>query len=117
MSIKPPYADAIFKGQKRFEFRRAIFRRNVDVVVVYSTSPTCEVVGEFDVTEVISDSVEDLWARTHHHAGINREGFFNYFKGRRCGYAIAIGRVRKYKQPLQLDDTFGVRAPQSFIYI
>ncbi len=39
LSIRPQYADAIFRGEKRFEFRRAMFRKEVDVVVVYTTSP------------------------------------------------------------------------------
>ena len=117
LSIRPPYAEAIFRGEKRFEFRRAIFRKSVDVVVVYTTSPTSLVVGEFDVSGIISESVEDLWSRTSQYAGIDRELFFNYFKGRSVGYAIAIGNVRKYKKPLELADTFGIRAPQSFVYI
>lgn len=117
MSIRPPYAEAIFRGEKRFEFRRAIFRKAVDVVVVYTTSPTSLVVGEFDVSEIISESIEDLWSRTSRYAGIDKEPFFDYFRGRSVGYAIAIGKVRKYKKPLELADTFGIRAPQSFVYI
>lgn len=35
LSIRPAFAKAIFDGQKRFEFRRAIFRKEVGVVVVY----------------------------------------------------------------------------------
>ncbi len=87
------------------------------MVVVYVTSPTCLVAGEFDVTEVISDSVEDLWSRTSNHAGIGRERFFEYFEGCELGYAIAIGGVRKYRKPLELAECFGIRAPQSFVYI
>ena len=117
LSIRPPYAEAIFRGEKRFEFRRAIFRKAVDVVVVYTTSPTSLVVGEFDVTEIISDSVEELWSRTSQYAGIDEELFFNYFKGRGVGHAISIGNIRKYKKPLDLASTFGIRAPQSFVYI
>ena len=117
MSIKPPYAEAIFRGEKRFEFRRTIFRKPVNVVVVYVTSPTCLVAGEFDVTEVITDSVENLWSRTSRHAGIDRDLFFEYFDGCELGHAIAIGGVRRYKKPLDLSWKFGVRAPQSFLYI
>jgi predicted transcriptional regulator len=117
LSIRPPYAEAIFRGEKRFEFRRAIFRRSVDVVVVYITSPTCLVVGEFDVAEVISDSVEDLWSRTRLHAGIDRGAFLDYFKGRSVAHAIVIGSVRKYRKPLELAGAFGIRAPQSFVYV
>lgn len=86
-------------------------------MVVYITSPTCLVVGEFDVSEVISDSVEDLWRRTSLHAGIDRKLFFNYFEGRRVAHAIVIGKVRRYRTPLGLDAAYGIRAPQSFVYI
>jgi predicted transcriptional regulator len=117
LSIRPPYAEAIFKGEKRFEFRRAIFRKKVDVVVVYITSPTSLVAGEFDVTGIISDTVEALWKRTGRQAGIDRKAFFKYFSGKGVGYAIEIGDVRKYKTPLALGDAFGIRAPQSFVYV
>jgi predicted transcriptional regulator len=117
LSIKPCYAAAIFSGDKRFEFRRAIFKKDVDVVVVYITSPTSLVFGEFDVTDIISDTVEDLWSRTSRYAGIDRDGFLNYFRGRERGHAIKIGTVRKYPEPRTLAETFGIRAPQSFVYL
>ena len=117
LSIRPPYAEAILRGDKRFEFRRAIFRKKVDVVVVYKTSPACLVVGEFDVVEVMSDSVERLWKRTQKYAGIDRPAFFKYFQGCCIGYAIVVGRVRPYQNPLRLDHAFGVRPPQSFVYV
>ena len=117
LSIKKPYADAIFRGEKLFEFRRSVFRKAVDVVVVYVTSPTCQVAGEFDVSDVISESVEDLWNRTSDHAGIDRDAFFSYFEGCEVAHAIVIGKVRKYRKPLDLGETFGIRAPQSFVYV
>jgi predicted transcriptional regulator len=117
LSIKPTYADAIFRGEKRFEFRRAIFRRPVAVVVVYTTSPVSRVVGEFDIEAIITDTVEGLWKRTKHCAGIDRELFFKYFAGRKLGHAIAIGSVRRYRRSLDLPSNFGIRAPQSFAYL
>src|ERR1017187_2315851 len=93
LSIRPPYAEAIFRGEKRFEFRRAIFRKEVEVVVVYITSPVSMVVGEFDVKHVISDDIAALWERTQSKAGIDSDGFFRYFAGRDVGHAIAIGNV------------------------
>ena len=117
LSIKPPYAEAIFRGDKRFEFRRTIFRKPIDVVIVYTTSPVCQVVGEFDVEEVLADSVAGLWNRTNNYAGIDRSLFLEYFAGCHIGYAIAIGNVRRYRRPLDLATTFGVRPPQSFVYV
>ncbi len=117
MSIKPRYADAIFRGDKRFEFRRAIFRKPVAVVVVYTTSPVSRVVGEFDIDAIITDTIEGLWKRTKHRAGIDRKQFFSYFAGRKVGYAIAIGSVRRYPLSLDLSSNFGIRPPQSFVYL
>jgi predicted transcriptional regulator len=117
LSIRPPYAEAIFRREKCFEFRRAIFRKEVEVVVVYITSPISMVVGEFDVNHIISDGVASLWERTRSKAGIDSDGFFKYFAGREVGYAIAIGDVRRYVKPLALETHYGVRAPQSFLYL
>jgi predicted transcriptional regulator len=117
LSIKPRYAEAIFRGEKRFEFRRVIFRKPVEVVVVYTTSPVSRVAGEFDIEAIISDTVEGLWKRTKHCAGIDRKCFFDYFSGRRVGHAIAIGSVRRYPRSLNLSTKFGIRPPQSFAYL
>src|SRR5215813_7936728 len=72
LSIKPEYAEAIFAGTKRFEFRRTIFREDIKVVVVYTTSPVGQVLGEFSVEGVITDDVDALWKRTEQQAGIER---------------------------------------------
>ena len=73
--------------------------------------------AKFDVEEVIDDSIDGLWDRTSPYAGINRDLFLKYFAGCEIGYAIEIGSVRPYAQPLDLADSFGIRPPQSFVYI
>jgi hypothetical protein len=81
LSIRPPYASAIFGGTKRFEFRRMIFREPVKSVVVYVTTPVCRVWGEFDVDQVIEDKVRncggarcDPQASTVPHSSATSEG-------------------------------------------
>jgi predicted transcriptional regulator len=117
LSIKPEYAEAIFDGRKRFEFRRSIFREDVETVVVYMSSPVKQVVGEFRVEGVIADDIDALWDRTESQAGIGREKFMNYFAGRDKGYAIEIGKVKRYGRPRNLEESYGVRPPQSFLYL
>ena len=39
LSIKPEFANKIFEGTKRFEFRKSIFKKEVKTVVVYASSP------------------------------------------------------------------------------
>src|SRR5579871_6775489 len=114
LSIKPEYAEAIFSGKKRFEFRRSVFRENIRVVIVYITNPVGQVAGEFSVTDVITDDLDSLWDRTEKMAGIDRKVFTDYFAGRDVGHAIVIGTVTRYEHPLDLQKTYGVRPPQSF---
>lgn len=117
LSIKPEYAEAIFEGRKRFEFRRSIFREEVETVIVYMSSPVRQVAGEFSVQGVITDDIDALWNRTESKAGIDREKFMNYFAGREKGHAIEIGRVTRYRKPRNLEQIYGVRPPQSFLYL
>ena len=117
LSIKPEYAEAIFDGRKRFEFRRSIFREDVETVVVYMSSPVKQVVGEFRVEGVIADDIDALWDRTESQAGIGRDKFMSYFAGRDKGYAIEIGKVKRYGRPRNLEESYGVRPPQSFLYL
>ena len=49
LSIKPEFVQEIFTGKKKYEYRKAIFTRSVDKVVVYSTKPVGMIVGEFTV--------------------------------------------------------------------
>ncbi|MFH0960033.1 MAG: hypothetical protein V1897_15175 [Pseudomonadota bacterium] len=117
MSIKPRFAYAILRGEKKYEFRRSIFTRQVDVVLLYATAPVGQVVAEFDVCSVISQPLQTLWNRTKQFAGIGEDFFFQYFQGREYGHAIEIGEVRPYKTPFCPIERLGIRPPQSFVYI
>jgi len=117
LSVKPNFADAIIRGKKKYEFRRNIFARQVDVVLVYATVPVGRVVAEFDVCSVISETLPTLWKRTQKYAGIDSECFWEYFSGKDFGHAIEIGKVRPYKMPFCPVKEFGIRPPQSFVYL
>lgn len=117
LSIRPDFVEAIIRGEKKFEFRRSIFARPVDIVLVYATVPVRRVVAEFDVCSVISEKLHTLWKRTHRSAGIDSELFWKYFEGKDYGYAIEIGEVRPYKVPFCPIEELGIRPPQSFVYL
>jgi len=118
LSIKPEYAEKIFDGEKRFEFRRSIFK-NPDIthIVVYASSPTQKVIGEFEIIDIVHENISILWDITRKYSGISKENFFNYFSDKKKGYAIQIGNITEYDQPLSLRDEFGLSPPQSFIYL
>ena len=118
LSIKPEFVEKIFSGEKRYEFRRAIFKRpQISVVVVYASTPIQKVVGEFTISDILCDNVSSLWLKTRRHSGITEELFFKYFKNKNQGFAIGINRVRKYRSPLSLWKDFRMLPPQSYAYL
>lgn len=118
LSVKPQFAEAILAGKKTFEFRRAVFRRDVSTVVLYASSPTRKVVGEFTIDRVLSLRLDALWESTQNGGAIGREYFDRYFDGRSAGYALKVKRVRRYRSPLCLRRDFGIsHPPQSFRYL
>ncbi len=62
LSIKPEFANKIFNGSKKFEFRRAIFK-NPDIrkIVVYASSPVQKVIGEFEIEHIHRHDLVALW--------------------------------------------------------
>lgn len=117
LSIKPEFVNRILDGTKRFEYRRTIFREPVESVVIYSTKPVGQVVAEFDIERIHRLPVAELWNATKDYAGISHDRFMEYFSGRDIGYAIEIGAVNRFDQPLCIDKDFGVTPPQSYVYV
>lgn len=44
LSIKPEYAEKIFAGTKKYEYRRHIASEKVEKIIVYSTAPVKQVI-------------------------------------------------------------------------
>lgn len=119
LSIKPEFADKIFQGEKLFEFRKNIFKReNISKVIVYVTMPVGKIVGEFSIDGVIEGSPSSVWKATKSHAGISKDFYSEYFSGREKAFAIKVGEVTKYQTPINLSD-YGdnISAPQSYRYL
>lgn len=118
LSIKPEFAEKIFNGSKKFEFRRRIYKnKQIKTVVVYASSPISKVIGEFEIEDVIHDELNSLWQTTSEHSGISRDYYFDYFKGTEMGFAIAVRKAELYDEPVCIKETFGIKPPQSFAYV
>lgn len=119
LSIKPEFAEKIFSGEKKFEFRKNIFKRtDIEKVIVYATMPVGKVIGEFSVQGVIEGRPDAVWSQTRNHAGISKKFFSAYFDGREKAFAIKVGSFNKYDEPYPLSSLGeGVTAPQSYRYL
>jgi len=117
LSIKPEFVKKIISGEKKVEFRRKIFKRNVRIIVVYASSPWKSVIGEFVIEDIIKLNLPRLWKITKHEAGIDEKFFWQYFAGQDYGYAIKIKDFLLYKKKLDIEKHFGLKPPQSCVYI
>jgi type I restriction enzyme S subunit len=119
LSIKPKYVKSILEGEKRYEFRKAIFRnRPVDRIFIYASAPVKRIVALFEIGRIIEDHPSALWDQTRDHAGISDAEFFSYFAGRSRGYAIGIENLKEFDTPIDpREEIPGFVPPQSYCYV
>ena len=117
LSIKPEFAYNIFNGNKKYEYRRNIFKLPVTHVVVYASSPLRKVIGEFEVGGILYEEIDAIWSQTKEFSGISSQFFYSYFQGKDKGYAIKVQQPRAYSCHLNLKADFGLFPPQSFVYL
>lgn len=119
LSIKPEFVEKIFTGEKKFEYRKVLFKNNkINKVVIYASSPVKKVVGEFEIGDILHTTKKELWESTQDKSGITKEFFDEYFSNTELAYAIEIKETEQYKEPKSLKEDFNIsNAPQSFQYI
>ena len=119
LSIKPKYVKAILEGEKRFEFRREIFKhREINRAYIYASSPVKKIVAMFDIGDILEDDPVNLWDNVKNSAGINDLDFFHYFKGKSKAYAIEIQHLQKLDHPIDPKKAMpGFVPPHSFCYL
>lgn len=118
LSIKPEFAHGIFKGAKRYEYRKRVFTRPVERVFVYASSPEQHIVGELEVAGIHSASPSTIWRKTRLRSGISYSYFKDYFAEREKAHAIELGCVTVYEEPVDPYSVFpGFVPPQSYMYL
>ncbi|RLG20908.1 hypothetical protein DRN74_04170 [Candidatus Micrarchaeota archaeon] len=118
LSIKVKYVDAILRQDKRYEFRKAPFKKDVDEVLVYATKPISKIVCKFHVGKIIKDKPEKLWKNYGNLSGLTKKEFFTYFSGMGKGVAIEIIGVKKFSEPIDPKLIYPkFTPPQSWVYL
>lgn len=119
LSIKPEFVEKIFSGEKRFEYRKAVFKnRDVDAVIIYSTMPVGMIVGEFKFKTILKNTPQTIWKKTKKYSVISKDFFFDYFNDKAEACAIEIEEVYQYDNPINPHELIpNFTAPQSYCYV
>ena len=117
LSIKPQFVEEIVAGRKSYEFRKKGFKKKVNKIFVYASSPVCRIVGEFKLGNVLEGSPEQIWSLTSQRSGISKSYFDEYFMRHPIGFTLEIKSFRQYELPINPYQVIkGFHAPQSFCY-
>jgi len=118
ISIHPEYANAIFSGEKKIEFRKLNIPKTVNHVVLYVTAPEQKIVGYFSIKEIVEDRPIELWRKFNHISGTTIDFFNKYYNDQKLGLGLLVDQVNILKNPFTLDKAgAGTKPPQSFLYI
>jgi predicted transcriptional regulator len=118
MSIHPKYADAILEGWKQVEFRKRPLAPDVSTAVIYATSPTKRILGEFTIDRTLLSTPRELWESVGRVGGIDVDSYMAYYAGNDSAAGILVSVARRYPRPVALAELDPAPAvPQSFTYI
>lgn len=118
LSIKPEFIKEIIQGNKKYEYRKRIFKRDIDTVIVYATRPIGKIIGEFKIGKILNDTPEKIWSLTQNESGISKDFFMEYFSNKDSAFALQIENFNKYEFPIDpyiKNEKF--YPPQSYMYV
>ena len=117
LPIKQEYAEKIFSGEKKYEYRKSVCKENIDKLYLYATYPVKKIVGECNVVGKYSMNKDKMWRLTQQSSGISSEYFEKYFREQYRACAYEIGNVKKYQMPVELKSMGINYVPQSYVYV
>jgi predicted transcriptional regulator len=117
MSIRPAFADELYRGAKLFEYRRVRARiRTGDRVLVYESRPRSYVSGEFRAGRVLTgppSRLASLEPDPHVRALVER-----YLRGAARATAIEVLSLTRWDACVALSELSpGTRPPQSYTFL
>lgn len=118
LSIKPEYVSKIFAGVKKYEYRKVLFKKDIDIVYIYASKPISKIVGQFRIANIICDTPAEVWEKTKEYGGVTKNFFDRYYDGDERSIAIQLSHVKEFKTPIDIKSVRdSIKAPQSFRYI
>lgn len=117
LPIYPKYFELIVKGEKIYEFRKFMPKKDIDTILFYATAPVKSIVGQATIRNIITGTIDEVWKQTKNYAGISHEEYSWYYNDKNMAIAYELKDVIIYDNPKILKE-FGINAPvMNFAYI
>ena len=115
--INPVHVEKILLGTKKYEYRKILPKKNIDKMLIYSTSPIKKVVAEVEILDILIDKKDKIWELTKNNSGIDKKFYDEYYKNKEVAVAYKLGKVTKYNKEKELSEYNINYYPQSFVYL
>lgn len=121
LSIKPTYAQLIYKRIKTVELRRRMPKVFSGHVFFYETIPEQSITGIAKIGKVISGPPHGIMMQVLRLSGISLTEYNAYFSGAKMAYAMFIYDVLHFDKPIRLRQLreiwSGFHPPQNYRYL
>ena len=115
MAIKTKYAQMIYAGWKRYEYRKRFpINSGHSLILLYETAPVQMITGAFHTGTQERDDIDRIWADTKHVSGLHYTQYYAYWGRDKTGVKIYIDAVYPFKEPIPLSSTNAKGPPQSY---
>ena len=109
ISVRPTWADAFFldRNPKIIELRKGNFGASLkpgDVIAIYATMPTAEVLGTVRVLKRELLPIDRLWQQSQQGqlAKVSRAQFDAYYANQKSGVGVWVGAAKLLPSPITL---------------
>jgi len=119
MPIKPKFVEQIRNGNKAYEFRKNMPKREVRgmKMLIYESAPVKKIVAMADITDIVNDSLSCVWDKTKKEAGISKSEFYTYYGESEKAVAYQLSNILFFDEPVALKEIDMKTAPQSYAYV
>ncbi len=119
MSIQTKYANEIFSGRKKYEYRKSsIGENNLNKkIYIYSAKVDKKIIGYIIIDKVLKGTIDEIIEKTNPKEANIRE----YFSNAKLAYALHIKSFHKFESPIGLKELKkidkNIMLPQYYKYI
>lgn len=122
LSIHPEHVKAIIEGRKTVELRKR--KPSIEPgfsVVIYATTPKCQVVAIAIVDDIQVGKPSDIWRDCGKLAEVSEKAFDDYYDGAEKAVGIHLSNIAVLKKPVSLRELRqrwdGFQPPQQYRYL